>query len=67
MEKSDCLKCMQNGHFESSLATDIEKELIKHIQFVNVDTDSGVESTEVPISSSEKLKQMKVDWFKTLF
>ena len=51
MEESDCLNCMQNGAFESSLATDIEKERIKDFQFTNVDTDSDVESIEVSIPS----------------
>ena len=57
MEESDCLNCMQNGAFESSLATDIEKERIKDFQFTNVDTDSDVESTEVSIPSLEQLTQ----------
>ena len=67
MEKSDCLKCMQNGAFQSTLATDIEKERIKHIQITNMDTDSDVECTEVSILSLEQLRQTKVDHFKTLF
>ena len=49
MEVSDCLKCIQNGAFESSLPTDTEKERIKHAQFTNVDIDGDVESTEVSI------------------
>ena len=67
MEESDCLKCMQNGAFQSSLATDIEKERIKHIQITIVDTDSDVEYTEVSILSLEQLRQIRVDHFKTLF
>ena len=67
MEKSDCLKCMKNGAFQSSLATAIEKERVKHIQFTNVDTDSDVESTEVSIPSLEQLRQIRVDRFKTPF
>ena len=67
MEESDFLRCMQNGAFESSLATDIKKERIKHIEFTNVDTDSDVESTEVSIQSLEQLRQIRVDRFKTLF
>ena len=67
MEESDCLKCMQNGAFESSLTTDTEKEQIKHIQFTNADADSNKESTEVSIPSLEQLRQIRVDRFKTLF
>ena len=67
MEESDCLKCMQNGAFESSLTTDTEKEQIKHIQFTNADADSKKESTEVSIPSLEQLRQIRVDRFKTLF
>ena len=66
MEETDCLKCVQNGTFQSSLATDI-KERIKHIQFTDVDTDSDEESTEVSISSLELLRQIRVDRFKTIF
>lgn len=60
------VKCVQNGAFESSLATDIEKELIKHIQFTNVDTDSGVKVMKYH-SYYWKLRQMGADRFKTLF
>ena len=67
MEETDCLKCVQNGTFQSSLATDIKKERIKHIQFTDVDTDSDEESTEVSISSLELLRQIRVDRFKTIF
>ena len=67
MEKRDCVKCIKNGAFQSNLATDIEKEQIKHIQFTNVDTDTDVESTEVSIQSLEQLRQIRVDRFKTLF
>ena len=67
MEKSDCLKRMKNGAFQSNLPTDIEKEQIKHIQFTNVDTDSDMESTEVSIPSWEQLRQIRVDHFNTLF
>ena len=67
MEESDCLTFMQNGAFQSSLATDIEKERIKHIPFTNVDTDSGVERTEVSIPSLEQLRKIRVDRCKTLF
>ena len=58
---------MQNGAFQSSLATDIEKERIKHIPFTNVDTDSDVERTEVSIPSLEQLRKIRVDRCKTLF
>ena len=34
MEKSDCLKCMKNGAFQSNLPTDIVKEQIKHISLL---------------------------------
>ena len=58
---------MQNGAFQSSLVTDIEKERIKHIPFTNVDTDRDVERTKVSIPSLEQLRKIRVDRFKTLF
>ena len=67
MEESDCLTFMQNGAFQSSLVTDIEKEWIKYIPFTNVDTDRDVERTKVSIPSLEQLRKIRVDRFKTLF
>lgn len=58
---------MLNRGFESSPATNINKEWIAHIQFTNLDTDSDVENTEISFPLSERLKQMRVDHYKTLF
>ena len=58
---------MQYGTFQSSLATDIEKERLKQIQFINMDIDSDVEITEMSIPSLEQLRQIRVDRLKTLF
>ena len=45
---------------EWSLATDIKKEQIKHIEYTNGDTDSDVESTKVSVPSLGTVKTNEI-------